>query len=111
MAVYAKREYMRAFRRSLEQQGVRPAEIRLDTADLNTIETLVAELSHPEPRRVLYAIDLLESLDKRQLVTPLLLYHDSAPEVRTRALRWRGGYSTPGRRAVAAGRRARDARR
>ncbi|HUE89785.1 MAG TPA: Npt1/Npt2 family nucleotide transporter [Vicinamibacterales bacterium] len=86
MAVYAKREYVRSFLRSLEQRGVQPAEIRLGTADLNTIETLVAELSHPDPRRVVYAVDLLESLDKRHLVTPLLLYHE-APEVRARALR------------------------
>ena len=34
---------------------------------------------------MLYAIDILESLDKRNLVTPLLLYHES-PRVRARAL-------------------------
>ena len=85
-ALNARREYLRAFRRSLDQQTVRPADLRLDSADLSTIETLVGELAHPEPRRVLYAIDMLDALDKRQLVTPLLLRHD-APEVRTRALR------------------------
>jgi ATP:ADP antiporter, AAA family len=85
MAVMAKREYVAAFRRSIQQQDVQPAEIRLDTADLNTIETLVTELSHPEPRRVVYAVDLLESLDKRHLVTPLLLHHESS-QVRARAL-------------------------
>jgi HEAT repeat protein len=84
-ALRARREYLAAFRRSIEQQDVKPAEIRLDTADLNTIETLVIELSHPEPRRVLYAMDLLESLDKRHLVTPLLLRHEAA-SVRARAL-------------------------
>ena len=85
MAVRAKREYVASFRRSLDQQNVAPAEIRLDTADLSTIETLVGELSHPDARRVLYAVDLLESLDKRHLVTPLLLHHES-PEVRARVL-------------------------
>jgi ATP:ADP antiporter, AAA family len=85
MTVRVKREYVESFRRSLEQQEVRPSEVRLDTGDLNTIETLVSELSHPEPRRVIYAIDLLESLDKRHLVTPLLVHHE-APEVRARAL-------------------------
>ena len=35
---------------------------------------------------MVYAIDMLESLDKRNLVTPLLLYHES-PAVRQRALR------------------------
>jgi AAA family ATP:ADP antiporter len=85
MAVRAKRQYVKSFRQSIEQHRLRPSEIRLDTADLNTIETLVSELSHPDPRRVIYAIDLLDSLDKRHLVTPLLLHHD-APEVRARAL-------------------------
>ncbi len=43
--------------------------------------------SSPTPirARVVYAIDVLESLDKRNLVTPLLLYHE-APVVRRRAL-------------------------
>jgi ATP/ADP translocase/HEAT repeat protein/CRP-like cAMP-binding protein len=81
----ARLEYLAAFRKSIEQQEVEPADIRLESADLNTIETLVTELSHPEPRRVVYAIDLLESLDKRHLVTPLLLHHESA-RVRARAL-------------------------
>jgi ATP:ADP antiporter, AAA family len=85
-AMRARREYMAAFRRSIEQRQVEAAEVRLDTADLSTIETLVGELAQPDPRRVIYAIDLLESLDKRQLVTPLLLFHES-PEVRARALR------------------------
>jgi len=93
LALNARREYLKAFRKSLEQQDVRPSEVRLDSADLSTIETLLAELSHPEPRRVLYAIDMLEALDKRQLVTPLLLRHDSA-DVRTRALRL-ARYTTP----------------
>ena len=54
-------------------------------SELSTVETLVQELAHPEPARVIYAIDVLESLDKRNLVTPLLLYHES-PKVRRRAL-------------------------
>src|SRR6185295_16750072 len=57
----------------------------VSAGDLSTIETLVQELSQPDPARVVYAIDVLESLDKRNLVTPLLLYHE-APEVRRRAL-------------------------
>jgi AAA family ATP:ADP antiporter len=85
-ALNARREYMRAFRKSIEQQDVRPAELRLESADLSSIETLLTELAHQDPRRVIYAIDMLEALDKRQLVTPLLLRHDSA-EVRARALR------------------------
>lgn len=86
MAVRAKRAYLEAFRRSIEAGDVKPDQIRLQVADLSTVETLVEELAHPDERRVLYAIDVLESLDKRNLVTPLLLHHES-PAVRARALR------------------------
>jgi AAA family ATP:ADP antiporter len=85
MAFRAKREYLASFRRSIEQRVVRPEEVRLSGSELSTVESLVQELAHPDPARVVYAIDVLESLDKRNLVTPLLLYHES-PTVRTRAL-------------------------
>ena len=58
---------------------------RLDVADLSTAEALMEELASPHESRVLYAIEILESLDKRNLITPLLLYHPSAA-VRARAL-------------------------
>ena len=85
MAIQARRGYLRAFRQSLVSRDMQASELRLDVADLTTIETLVQELSHPDPKRVVYAIDVLESIDKRNLVTPLLLYHES-PDVRRRAL-------------------------
>jgi len=85
-AMLARREYLRTFRRSIEQQDVAPEELRATNLDPSSIETLVSELSHPAPRRVLYAIDLLDAMDKRHLVTPLLLAHESA-EIRARTLR------------------------
>ena len=85
MAVRAKRGYQAAFRQSIQTREIKPAEVRLGVADLSTIETLVQELASPDERRVLYAFDMLESLDKRNLITPLLLYHES-PAVRVRAL-------------------------
>jgi ATP/ADP translocase/CRP-like cAMP-binding protein/HEAT repeat protein len=93
-ALAAKREYMKSFRRSIEQQVVAPAELRFNNPDPATVETLVSELAHPETRRVLYAIDLLDAMDKRRLVTPLLLSHES-PEVRARALRIAEAAGTP----------------
>ena len=84
-AVAAKRGYLAAFRRSIERREVNTAAAPTAVADLSTIETLMEELAHPDEQRVLYAIDLLESLDKRNLITPLLLRHESAA-VRTRAL-------------------------
>jgi ATP:ADP antiporter, AAA family len=86
MAIRARREYLHSFRQSLESRDMQTADLRITGGDLSTIETLVQELSQPDPARVVYAIDMLESLDKRNLVTPLLLYHE-APEVRRRALR------------------------
>nr|MDQ3420965.1 HEAT repeat domain-containing protein [Acidobacteriota bacterium] len=89
MSFRARRGYLAAFRQSIERRNLQPTELRLAGADLSTIETLVQELSHTEPTRVVYAIDMLESLDKASLVTPLLLYHES-PQVRARALRAMG---------------------
>ena len=86
MAMRARKGYLLAFRQSIERRDVAAADVTLSGGDLSTIETLVQELSQPDPARVVYAIDMLESLDKRNLVTPLLLYHE-APEVRRRALR------------------------
>jgi len=85
MALRARRGYRNAFRQSIGERTVKPAEVRVAVADLSTVETLVEELAGPEEARVLYAMDLLESLDKRNLITPLLLYHES-PAVRVRAL-------------------------
>jgi len=84
-AIKAKKGYIAAFRQSLARGDVEPEQVRLPVADASTIETLVAELADPDEARVRYAIDVLESLDKRNLVTPLLLYHES-PKVRARAL-------------------------
>ncbi|HSL22842.1 MAG TPA: Npt1/Npt2 family nucleotide transporter [Vicinamibacterales bacterium] len=84
-AIAAKRGYLTAFRRSIERREVDPATSPVTVADLSTVETLVEELAHDDEQRVLYAIDVLEALDKRNLITPLLLRHESAA-VRVRAL-------------------------
>ena len=86
LAYRVKREYLTAFRRSIARHDVEVAEIRAPHADLQTAELLVEELAHPDERRVIYAIELLESLEKRNLVSPLLLHHSSAA-VRARTLR------------------------
>ena len=85
MTVRAKGEYLAAFRRSIQARQVQADQSWLNVADLATVETLVEELAHPDEQRVLYAIDVLESLEKKNLITPLLLHHESAA-VRVRAL-------------------------
>jgi AAA family ATP:ADP antiporter len=84
-AVHARREYLASFRRSIERREVEAAAARPDLADPATVEALVEELAHPDEQRALYAIDLLEALNRRRLVTPLLLHHESE-KVRVRAL-------------------------
>ena len=84
-AVKAHRRYLASFRDSIAHERVKPAEVRLNVVDLSTVETLVEQLAHPNERRVLHAIEMLESLDKRNLISPLLLHHAST-KVRIRAL-------------------------
>jgi AAA family ATP:ADP antiporter len=85
IAIVAKRGYVESFRRSLAEQDVVPADVRVPVADLSTIEALIDELGHSDEQRVIYAIDLLDALDRRHLITPLLLHHES-PLVRIRVL-------------------------
>jgi len=86
MSVTARRGYLDAFRQSIGRRDIDPAHVRLTGADLSTVETLVHELASPNLARVLYAIDMLQALGKGDLVTPLLLRHES-PQVRERSLR------------------------
>ena len=86
MALIARREYLDSFRASIGARAIAPDTMRTNVADAATIETLVEELSNPDESAVLYAIDMLESLDKRNLITPLLLQHES-PRVRARTLK------------------------
>jgi AAA family ATP:ADP antiporter len=85
LALRARREYLSAFRRSIGMRSMVPSAVRLDVADGATIALLVEELASPDESRVLYAIDMLETLGRKNLITPLLLHHPS-PKVRTRAL-------------------------
>ena len=71
---------------SIGARAIAPETVRTNVADAATIETLVEELSNPDESAVLYAIDMLEALDKRNLITPLLLQHES-PRVRARTLK------------------------
>ena len=76
---------MKAFRRAPEPRDVQPEGLRLGAADLSTVEALMEELANPDEHRALYAIEILESLEKRNLITPLLLFHGSRA-VRARVL-------------------------
>ncbi len=85
-ALVARRQYLHAFRQSIGSRTLEVDSVRIDVGDPATIEALVEELSNPDPTTVLYAIGMLEVLDKRRLISPLLLHHES-PRVRARVLR------------------------
>jgi CRP-like cAMP-binding protein/HEAT repeat protein len=85
VALVARGEYVRSFRRSLDTREIEAATVRFDVAEASTIHALVDELSSPDEASVLYAIDMLETLDEKDRITPLLLHHAS-PTVRARAL-------------------------
>ena len=97
-AMRARAEYLKAFRRSIEVHALVPASAPSSVADPATVELLVEELSSADEASVRYAIDMLAMLDKRHLITPLLLRHDS-PAVRARTLR----ALDPSRRSAAPG--------
>ena len=86
VAVRARREYLRSFRASIDARTITPDAVTTRAGEAATVESLVEELSNPDPAAVLYAIEMLEALDKPHLVTPLLLRHESGP-IRVRALR------------------------
>ena len=85
MALVARKDYLGSFRAGIGERAIAPDTIRTNVDDAATIETLVEELSNPDEEAVLYAIDMLQALDKPNLITPLLLHHDS-PRVRARTL-------------------------
>ena len=80
----ARRNYVAAFREGLLERRI-DADERLDPSDASTLETLVASLSSDDATKVLHGIDLLAAQGRGDLVTPLLLHHES-PEVRRRTL-------------------------
>ena len=85
VSIRARREYLRAFRASIEARTITPDAVATTAGEAATVEAMVEELSSPDSTGVLYAIDMLEAMDKPHLVTPLLLRHESA-EIRVRVL-------------------------
>jgi ATP:ADP antiporter, AAA family len=85
VALVARRDYLESFRASIGDRSIVPERIRTNVGDAATIEALVEDLSNPEEEAVLYAIDMLQALDRPHLITPLLLHHES-PRVRAHTL-------------------------
>jgi ATP:ADP antiporter, AAA family len=86
LALAAHREYLAMFRRNLLTRAITPDAVRFDVADSRTIGLLVSELWSPNDASVVYAIDMLETVGRPDVLPITLFTHDS-PMVRTRALR------------------------
>ena len=101
VSIRARREYLKSFRESIDARAITPDAVTTSAGEAVTVEALVEELANPDETSVLYAMEMLEAMDKPHLITPLLLRHESAG-VRVRVLnalasgrsrvaeRWRG---------------------
>ena len=85
VSIRARREYLKSFRASIDARTITPDAVATSAGEAVTVEALVEELANPDETGVLYAIEMLEAMDKPHLVTPLLLRHESAA-VRVRVL-------------------------
>jgi AAA family ATP:ADP antiporter len=80
VAVVVRRNYVHAFRVSLEKKVIEPESLDARALDSSTIATLRQALSSDDDRRVLYALDLLGKLHPSQWPVhfPSLIEHKSA---------------------------------
>ncbi len=85
LALAAHREYLNMFRRNLHAGAIEPAAVRFDVADTRTIALLVSELWSPKGASVVYAIDMLETVGRPDVLPASLFSHQSG-NVRARAL-------------------------
>src|SRR5688572_328057 len=86
LALAAHREYLDIFRRNLLTRAIEPEAVRFDIADSRTIGLLVSELWSPNPASVVYAIEMLETVGRRDVLPASLFAHVSS-KVRARALK------------------------
>jgi HEAT repeat protein len=86
-AVAVRKQYIQAFRQALERKAIEPEALDIKLADWGTVGTLVNALTSDDPRKVLYAFDLLGNVHPRRWrrYWPTLLRHPSSA-VRARTL-------------------------
>jgi AAA family ATP:ADP antiporter len=87
IAVVVRRNYVNAFRVSLEKKVIEPETLDVRALDSATVGTLMNALSSNDDRQVLYALGLLDKVHPSQWQRhfPALLEHPSA-EVRSRTI-------------------------
>ena len=79
---------MSTFRKALERRDIDPSELKMDITEAATVEALIASLRSPNERVLVYALDMLASVEHAELVQVIqpLLRHSSS-EVRQKAVR------------------------
>lgn len=83
LSLAAYREYVNSFRQALAKRRIHADRISVSITDEATINSLIISLGSRNARQVVYALDLLETVEGVDLVPPLkpLLKHPS-PEIR-----------------------------
>ena len=86
-ALRSREAYIDAFRQALERRDIDLGEFTVDITEAATLDGLVAALDSGNPRRLVYALDMLSNVRAKRLIAPvsLLLDHSEA-EVRQKAL-------------------------
>jgi len=77
ITVALRRQYVISFRDGLQRRAV-DAAVAVDLTDVTGLEVLVEALGSGDRRQVMHSLELLEYFDKGNLVTPLLVRHESA---------------------------------
>jgi ATP/ADP translocase len=88
LVILIRKEYVNTFRIALEKREIDPSQLTVNIADAATVSTLCEALRGNNEREIIYALDLLSSVEDESLSGDLepLLKHSSA-DVRVRALR------------------------
>ncbi len=86
--ILVRKEYVDAFRKALERRDIDPNELNIDITEAATVNALVEALGSPNERLLVYALEMLASVENAELVPAVrpLLRHPSS-EVRRRAVR------------------------
>lgn len=88
LAIAGYREYVNSFRQALARRQIDTDMLSVSIKDQATINSLIVSLASKNERQIVYALQLLESVDGVDLVPPLLpLLQHSSCEIRVLALR------------------------
>jgi ATP:ADP antiporter, AAA family len=87
LVLKSREAYIDSFRQALERRDIDLGEFTVDITEAATLDGLVTALDSSNPRRLVYALDMLSNVRAKRLITTVerLLDH-SEPEVRQKAL-------------------------